>query len=362
MRRVPIHHGGRGADVIADPFQERRGGLPRVKYRVLGGGFEFVTGSPELLRLVRWAYHGLPRHRLSASPARLQVRLVLSEQVDGGRVRASGRGGAPAPFAMLSAPGLLCGANSAAAMAVMSPQRRSALIVIPRQLLRFPYHLRYELIELAVFTLAARVQQLMPLHAACIARGRRGLLLIGDSGAGKSTAVLHCALRGLAVVAEDSLFVAPQSLLATGVPNFLHVQRESLRFVPAADARLIRRAPTIRRRSGVRKLEVDLRQRRFRLAPRAPEICGLVALSSRGAGGEPLLVPLAPAEALARLRRSQPYAASQPGWPAFVQRMRGVPSFELRRGAHPQESAVVLAELLAALAELSDGEFRRRGR
>lgn len=350
-------------DIAADPFQERHDGLPREKCHVLGGAFEFVTESPELRRIVRWAYHGLPRHRLSASPARMRVRLVLSEEAGGERGRVNGRGrggrGEPAPFAMLSAPGLLCGAGPSSAMAVMSAEQRSALIVVPRQLLRFPYHVRYELIELAVFTLAARVQQLMPLHAACVGRGHRGLLLIGDSGAGKSTAVLHCALRGLNVVSEDSLFVAPQSLLATGVPNFLHVQRESLRFVADADARLIRRAPTIRRRSGARKLEVDLRQGRFRLSPRPPEVCGLVALSSRGADGEPLLVPISPGEALTRLRRSQPYAASQPGWPIFAERMRGVPSFELRRGAHPKESAVVLAELLAALAEVAP-RFRRQ--
>lgn len=220
--------------------------------------------------------------------------------------------------------------------------------MVARELLRFPYHVRYELIELAVFTLAARVQGLMPLHAACVGRGRRGLLLIGESGAGKSTAVLHCALRGFDLVSEDSLFVAPQSLLATGVANFLHVRRESLRFLSAADASFIRRAPVIRRRSGVRKLEVDLRQRPFRLAPRPLEIAGLVALCARGAAREPLLAPIGRDEARARLRASQPYAASQPGWCSFVERMGAVPAFELRRGRHPRESVDAMAQLLRA--------------
>ncbi|HEX4266971.1 MAG TPA: hypothetical protein VHY36_03725 [Steroidobacteraceae bacterium] len=346
------------SDIDADPFQERRTGLLRAKCQVLGGVFEFVTESPELLRLVHSAYHGLPRHRLSAPPQRMTVRLVLGGRTPGRRRRAidrrRGGSGEPDPFAMFSAPALLCGASPSSAIAVMSAERRSALIVVPRELLRFPYHVRYELIEFAVFTLASRVQELMPLHAACVGRGRRGLLLIGDSGAGKSTAVLHCALRGLSIVSEDSLFVAPQPLLATGAPNFLHVRRESLRFLEAADARLIRRAPTICRRSGVRKLEVDLRQRRFRLASQAPEICGLVVLAARSAGSSPLLVPLASREARARLQHTQPYAASQPGWQAFAARMRAVPAFELRRGSHPGESALVLAELLTALAELSD--------
>jgi len=337
-------------DIAIDPFRERPDGLLRLHRQVLGGAFEFASESPELMRLVRWAYDDLPAHRLSASPARMAVRLVL-----GGRSRGRGRPRGvrapgmrePAPFAMLSGPGLLCGAGDDATIAVMSAAQRAALIVVAPELLRFPYHVRYELIELAVFTLAARVQGLMPLHAACVGRGRRGLLLIGDSGAGKSTAVLHCALQGFDLVAEDSLFVAPRSLLATGVANFLHVRRESLRFLAAADARLLRRAPSIRRRSGVRKLEVDLRQRRFQLAPQPLEIVGLVALCAGRAGSESLLRPIGSREALARLRASQPYAASRPGWRLFAQRMRAVPAFELCRGRHPREAAAALAQLLS---------------
>ncbi|MFI4908635.1 MAG: serine kinase [Steroidobacterales bacterium] len=336
-------------DIAADPFQERTGGLQRIRRQILGGAFEFVTQSPELLRLVRWAYDGLPGHRLSRSPARITVRLVLGGGAQAARRPRGARrrvASEPGPFAMSSAPGLLCGAGDCSTVAVMSAEQRAALIVVARELLEFPYHVRYELIELAVFTLAARVQGLMPLHAACVGRGRRGLLLIGESGSGKSTAVLHCALRGIELASEDSLFVAPQSLLATGVANFLHVRRESLRFLSAADARLIRRAPVIRRRSGVRKFEIDLRQERFRLAPRPPAIGGLVALSARSAGTGRLLLPIAPDEALARLEASQPYAASQPGWGIFTQRMRALPAYELRRGRHPRESAAALEQLL----------------
>jgi hypothetical protein len=337
-------------DIAADPFEERRHGLLRIQRQVLGGLFEFVTESPELMRLVRWAYDGLPAHRLSTASARMAVRLVLGGRTKPARRTRSARGGRravePDSFAMLSAPGLLCGASPDATLAVMSAERRAALVVVARELLRFPYHLRYELIELAVFTLAARVQGLMPLHAACVGRGRRGLLLIGDSGAGKSTAVLHCALRGVDLVSEDSLFIAPRSLLATGVANFLHVRRESLRFLTATDARLVRRAPVIRRRSGVRKYEIDLRQRPFRLAPRPVEIAALVVLRPQGAGREPMLAPIAPNDAIARLRTTQPYAASQPGWDVFMRRMRTVPAFELRRGPHPRDTVLALERLL----------------
>ena len=345
-------------DIATDPFRERPDGLLRIHRQVLGGAFEFASESAELMRLVRWAYDGLPRHRLSAAPPRMAVRLVLGGGVKAGRRprNARPRGlSEPGPFAMLSAPGLLCGAGGGSTLAVMSAEQRSALIVIARDLLRFPYHVRYELIELAVFTLAARVQGLMPLHAACVGSGRRGLLLIGESGAGKSTAVLHCALQGFELVSEDSLFVAPQALLATGAANFLHVRHESLRYLAAADASLLRSAPTIRRRSGVRKLEVDLRQPRFRLAPQPLEIIGLVALSACRGGRESLLQPLGPAAALARLQASQPYAASQPGWRLFARRMRTVPAFELCRGRHPRETVAALGQLLGGAAAPGEG-------
>lgn len=327
-------------DISSDPFGERRRGVRRATLQLLGARFVFESESAELMRLVDWAFAGLPRHTLSARVPRLAVRLVL-----GGNA-GSRKSDEPAPLAMSSGVGFLCGASPKTSMTAVHPSGHAALVVVERELLRYPYHARYELIEFAVFTLAARTQELMPLHAACVGSGSRGLLLIGDSGAGKSTAVLHCALEGLDVVSEDSLFVAPRTLLATGVANFLHVRRDSLRFLSGPDASLIRRAPIIQRRSGVRKFEVDLRRRRFRLAPRPLEIQGLVMLSARNAGGEPQLVPLARREAVARLRASQPYAAGQQGWRILAQRLRAVPTFELRRGRHPRDSAAVLRQLL----------------
>jgi hypothetical protein len=335
MRRTP-------PDISADPFREREAKLLRLPLQLLGGRFEFQSASRELMRLVRWAYAGLPAHRMSAGVPRCAIRLVLGERA---KPPAPGE---PAPLAMRSAPGLLCGASSPASAAVVCAQQRAGLVIVERDMLRFPYHVRYELIEFAVFTLAARVQGLMPLHAACLGSGGRGILLIGGSGAGKSTAVLHGALAGLELVSEDSLFVSPRTLLATGVANFLHVRSESLRFLSPGDAAILRRAPVIRRRSGIEKLEIDLRQRRFRLARAPLEVVAVVDLTRRQARGGALLARLGPRELLRRLRASQPYAASQPGWATLARRIRTLPAFELRRGRHPRETAQALRQLLHA--------------
>jgi hypothetical protein len=328
-------------DISADPFHEQAPPVSRTRMRLLGGAFEFECASPELRRLVDWAYADLPRHELSAVPPRIRIRVALAPRA---RRRAQAD---PPPIEMLSGAGLLCGTTSSSDFAVLSSDHRSALVVVSRDMLRFPYHTRYELIEFAVFTLAARSQGLMPLHGACVGRDGRGLLLFGDSGAGKSTASLHCLLRGMDFLAEDSIFVTPDTMLATGIANFLHVRCDSLHSLPASSASMIRRSPVIRRRSGVEKFEVDLRRPEFRLAASPLKITGVVFMSAHSAGRGALLTPLSSRESLARFKKSQSYAVAQPGWTTFRKRLGAAPAFELRRGRNPAEAADALQTLLA---------------
>ncbi len=330
--------------IAADPFREHAAPHPQRRIRLLGCDFEFETQGRVLAGLLEHAYAGLPSHGLEAHAPLLKLSLLITPTA---RARATG-GRGPPPIATLSGAGLLCGSTDRSTFAAISPADGSALIMVSRDVLRYAYYVRYELIEFAVYTLAARALGLVPLHAACIGREGRGLLVMGDSGAGKSTAALHCGLRGLDLVAEDSTLVAPQSLLGTGVANFLHVRRDSLRYVPARVAVRLRRFPVIRRRSGVVKLEIDLRRAALPLAPHAVRVAATVfAVPRRAARGAPLLVPLAPDAALARLAAAQPYAAHRPEWPIFTRRLAALPSFELRRGSHPDEAAAALESLLA---------------
>jgi energy-coupling factor transporter ATP-binding protein EcfA2 len=231
---------------------------------------------------------------------------------------------------------------------VLSPAERAALGVVSQDMLRFPYHSRYELFEFAVFTLAARAQGLVPLHAGCVGRGGRGLLLVGSSGSGKSTVALHSLLNGFDFLTEDSTFVQPDTMLATGIANFLHVRADSLRFLApaAAAAASIRKSPVIRRRSGVDKFEFDLRRSPYRLAAAPLRIAAVVLLKADSARKRGLVVPVRSSRLIAELRASQPYAARQPGWRTFSQRVSALPAFELRRGSHPRESVDALQELL----------------
>jgi hypothetical protein len=154
------------------------------------------------------------------------------------------------------------------------------------------------------------------------------------------------------LLSEDSAFVALDSLLVTGVPNYLHVRANALGLLePGPLRRQIRRAPLIQRRSGARKLEVNLREVRGRITRIPLRLAAAVFLSRRKAGRQPPLKPLTRKQFLARLRSEQPYAAGLPNWRNFERRTMGVPAFELLRTTHPD---VAVRELEALLADISE--------
>jgi hypothetical protein len=328
-------------ELFPDPFAERSAASLHRDIHVLGAQIRFESNSEELLRLVDSAYGGLPRHELSQVRPRLRIRLILTSRE---RKRTSAE---PESLQMFSGAGLLAGSTESSNFVVVSPHEQAALVAVSPRMLRFPYHTRYELIEFAVFTLTARAQGLVAMHGACVGRAGSAVLLMGPSGAGKSTVTLQCLTEGLEILAEDSVFVTPDTLLATGVSNFLHVRADSLRWVASRLTRAkLRQSPVIRRRSGVRKYEIDLRGGGYRLAMRPLKIRAIVFLSAQSAAGKPLLKRLAQKETLPMLIHEQAYAANQPSWPSFIRSIKRLPFFELRRGPHPRESVAALRELI----------------
>jgi hypothetical protein len=337
---LTISHGAPDAD--ADPFRERNGPAFSVRKQILGGDFRFDSASAALLRVVEAAYADLPPHRLPVAAPEFRIELrLLPRQTSPQRAE-------PPPVRMQSGAGLLCGVMDASNYVVLAPAQRQGLVVASEEMLDRPYHLRYELVEFAVFTLAARGLGLVPLHGACVGRHGRGVLLLGASGAGKSTLALHSLLGGLDFLAEDAVFVQPETLLATGVANYLHVQADALRHVDDRVARhWLDRSPRIHRRSGVEKFEADLRQGPGRLAASPLALAGAVFVSAETAcDADALLSPLRADDVAGRLRADQSYAATQPGWDCFEQQLirRGV--HELRRGRHLRDAVAALHRLL----------------
>jgi hypothetical protein len=325
-----------------DPFGERARTRRHARLRVLGGDFTVESADRAVLDLAVEAFGGTPKHRFQRRPPRLSMQLVLTDHP-----RTWPRGSVPPRPALNAGAGLLCATVDAGNFVVIDAPASRALVCVSKAMLGQRYHARYELIELAFLTLAARAQSLVPLHAACVGARGNGVLLMGASGAGKSTLSLHAFAGGLELLSEDSAFVALDGLRVTGVPNYLHVSAESLRSLQSRGLRrVIERSPTIERRSGARKLEVDLRALEGKVAREPLRLAATVFLSRRIAGRQPALRPLRRKRLLERLRREQPYAATQPSWRSFERRIVDVPAYELGRTEHPDLAVRLLRSLL----------------
>jgi hypothetical protein len=331
-------------DSGADPFSERSPYPFAMVKTILGARFRFDSTHPALLEPVEAAYGGLPPDLADASLPAFHVELRLSPR------RGAAPRDEPPPVLTQSGAGLLCGIMDASNYVIVDPARRRALVVVSADMLDWPYHVRYELIEFAVFLLAARGMDLLPLHGACLGLDGRGVLLLGASGAGKSTLALHGLLEGMDFVAEDAIFVDPRRMEARGVGNFLHVREDALRFIDDGPMRRwIAQSPTIRRRSGVEKFEADLRNGGGRVATSPLALMGAVFVSAEWASdASAMLRPLDRDEIAARLLADQPYAAGQAGWHRFVDRLTRMDVHVLRRGHHPRASVEALRGMLAA--------------
>lgn len=338
MPTQPTHDDG------ADPFRERGRLLCSRSYDILGGRFRFDSASDALLALVDAAYAGLPPHALSGAGEafRLELRLAPAQgrpyENEPPRVRTESGGE------------ILCGVVDASNYVVIAPRQRWALVVVSEDMLAYAYHVRYELIEFAVFVLAARGMGLVPLHGACVGCDGRGVLLLGASGAGKSTLALAAYAAGMSFLAEDAVFVHPQTLMATGVGNFVHVKHDSLRFFDEGHTRpWIADAPVIRRRSGVAKYEADLRAGPMRAAGGPLRLAAVVLVSDEAANtSDDLLEPVPDARVPSLLAADQPYACGQPGWGPFVAHVAPLGVYRLRRGNHPRDGVDALHGLLEA--------------
>ncbi|HSC13812.1 MAG TPA: serine kinase [Gammaproteobacteria bacterium] len=330
---------------VGDPFGEGEAAHLRARVSVLGGDFLVTTSTPSLLRLALETFGGLPRHRLEHRPPRFSVRLVLTD-----RQPTWTRGDAPPPPVLSSGAGLLCATIDAGNYAVVDVDMSRAMVCVSKAMLEQAYYPRYELIELAFLTLSSRGQALVPLHAACVGTSGNGVLLIGASGSGKSTLCLHALAGGMQLLSEDSAFVAARSLRVTGVSNYLHLTQDALAFLrPGAFRRAIERSPVIQRRSGVRKLEVDVRSLHARIPRKPLRLVATVFLSRRTARSAQALQALDRDACVARLRSEQRYAVRRfPGWAGFERRVAALPSYKLRRTEHPDIAVRQLRDLLRA--------------
>jgi hypothetical protein len=89
-------------------------------------------------------------------------------------------------------------------------------------------YVRYHFLEAMVYTLL-NTRHLVAVHAACVIKNGHGVLLVGDSGAGKSSLAYACMRRGWTYVSDDA-----SSLLRRRTGRVVVGNPQTFRFRPTA--------------------------------------------------------------------------------------------------------------------------------
>jgi hypothetical protein len=137
-----------------------------------------------------------------------------------------------------------------------------------------------------------------PLHGALVERGGRGVLLTGDSFAGKSTLAYACARAGWTYVSDDATFVirGRSDRRAFGNPRLVRLREGARELFPELSSRL-----TVVRPNGKIAIEVPTRE----LSIRTAHACDIdhVVFLDRGESRAVNLRPFDPDRALEIFRK-----------------------------------------------------------
>lgn len=190
-------------------------------------------------------------------------------------------------------------------------------------------YLRYYFIEGMVYCLL-ETRYISSVHAACVALDGRGVLLAGDSEAGKSSLAYACARRGWTYTSDDasSLLLRGDKRVVMGTPALFRFRSTAGELFPE-----FRGMRDHRRGNGKPTIEIPTASfPGIRTAAEAhiDHIVFLDRFSSPSAAAR--LVPVSPPETFARLffcpwPAGLPYCARQR---AAVERLAAAPAYDLR--------------------------------
>ena len=206
--------------------------------------------------------------------------------------------------------------------------------------------LRYNFLEGMVYTLLD-TQYLATIHGACISRDGCGVLLVGESGAGKSSLTYACTRRGWTYISDDasSLVLRRRGRTVVGNPR-------TFRFRPSVSALFPELQGHVKQRNGKPTLEVRSDQFPLMKVAQECEVGYVVFLNRKPSQQEAQgLLPVPRADRFRRLFQNP--------WPvelgihedrmAAIERLIEVPGYELSYQAF--DPAIDLLEGLVSNVE-----------
>lgn len=159
-------------------------------------------------------------------------------------------------------------------------------------------YLRHHFLEAMVYMMLD-TQHTVALQAACVAFERRGVLLVGDSGAGKSSLAYACSRRGWSYICDDasSLVLHKTGRRVVGNPRTLRLRPDALSLFPE-----------IKGRSLVRygKPSIEVRTEKIRSMTLANEsrVDFIVFLKRTESAASPSLMPVSRQDTFRRLLKN----------------------------------------------------------
>jgi len=182
----------------------------------LGFPIELRTNSLEILALADGLW-SINEHRFDTRRIRVDVHVL-----DGDSTECP-----PTPQVRIAAP-LLINVADSENYSIANLEELTTQVFVSRGTLRHGAYMEYFLVGSAPLCHIAS-SHTTPVHGACVACNGRGVLLCGDSGAGKSSLAYACARAGWTYTSDDASFLLNKADRRTVVGNCHQV-----RFRPSA--------------------------------------------------------------------------------------------------------------------------------
>ncbi len=311
VKTVELAHPSEADPVLAHAALPLRG-----IYYPLGFPLEISTNSPAVLEAAEQSW-GAFQSRFSRPPLTLRIG-VTKDPVDSPDLP-------PAPVCRVNR-NMLANIADAHNFVICDLNAGSSFGWITQRTAHSTLYLRYHFLEAAALSMVAALRA-APLHAACVAPRGHGMLLCGDSGAGKSSLAFACARAGWTFVCDDASYLPfdRQDRMVLGNCHQIRLRDSGVQLFPELEGRSV--TP---RAAGKPSIEIPTSDMPELLTAESAIVQSIVFLNRRDVES-PELLSFSRETALCWFNQFLlPGPASYPAQHAAIQHLLQVGIFELR--------------------------------